>query len=185
MANQEKAEKALKGFLKELGKKGFTKSIKKHLNLVWQKDEVFSKTLKNLENIKYKVGKTFKFISYNSQQKQYRFEVEINNEITNFFVQPLKEPGVPFDGGHYGIIPVKLNKFSKALDEAIKEIGKDIAKIKPETQAEKDHQEIYLQYLEDGGKPEAFAGWLKEQEKINWSLKEAKPLKNVNDLINK
>ena len=178
MDNQQKAEKALAEFLKELGKKGFSKSIKKHLNLVWQEDEVFNKTLKKLGNIKYKIGST-KFISYNSPQKQYRFEVEINKEITNIFVQPLHEPGIPCDTGHYGIIPTKLTKFSKVLDEAIKEIGKDIAKIKPQMQVEKDHQEIYLQYLKDGGKAEDFKDWLKQMNKAGGDAgKIADQLKN-------
>lgn len=164
MTNQEKAEKALKAFLKELGKRGFTKSIKKHLNLVWQEDEVFNETFKKLKDIKYRIGST-EFISYNSPQKQYRFEVEINKEITNIFVQPLYEPGVPCDTGHYGVIPVKLNKFSKVLNKAIKEIAKDISKIKPQTEAEKEHQKIYIQYLNDGGKAEDFEEWLKELNK--------------------
>jgi len=183
MNNQEKAEKALKGFLKELGKRGFTKSIKKHLNLVWQEDEVFTNALKRLEKVKYKVGST-KFISYNSPQKMYRFEVEINKETTNIFVQPLHEPGVPSDTGHWGVIPVKLNKFSKILKESIEEISKDVAKISVSDE-EKEHQEIYLQYLNDGGKAEDFEDWLKSFGNKDVSLTGEELKKSVVNLLPK
>lgn len=163
MTNQEKAEKALKNFLKELGKNGFTKNMKKYLNLVWQGDIPFNNALEKLKGIKYKIG-DYKFINYDTRQKMYRFEVVINKEITNIFVQPLHEVGVPFDGGFYGAIPVKLFKFSKVLDEAIKEISKDIKNLNPETKEEKDHQNIYIKYLKDGGKTEDFASWLVEKK---------------------
>lgn len=118
--NRENADNVLKSFLSELSKNGFSKGIKKYLNLAWQEDNLFSSSLKKLNKISFSIGK-IKFIELAYSELIYRYEVEINDKIIKISVQPLHEIGVPYEKGFYGVIPAKLfileNNTKKNLTE--------------------------------------------------------------------
>lgn len=136
----EKAEKALKGFIKTLEKDGFTDTIHKHLNLAWQSNhELFEMSKSGLKGIEFKV-EDVKYITCHMPETVYRFEAQVNGEKTNLFVQPLIEGNIPVSNGFYGVIPVKLMKFipkeEKIDNEIIEEIKEESYK-KPKVKKSK------------------------------------------------